>query len=129
MNNKQHNTTTRRPRKRKRSRLRWDRISLVCGTFIAIVIGLFILTSRACDDNKAEGQTDRPDAAAARAGIRDASRAAATKAGSMDRQEALFQIYSVESQLRNRGYNNAAKSYIDAVNHVFTEKGLKKWQR
>lgn len=55
------------------------------------------------------------------AGRRDAARALAFPAGSMERQELLLSIYAREWKLRNAGFPHSADDYIKAVRESLGE--------
>lgn len=105
-------------RKAAKRRLRKDRLALVLSVPVAIIMLVVILISRSCgDDGVVRPGGDFPVTVpeAIEAARRDAAAVLAAPEGSMERQNALFEIHARVSRLKANGYNHAALQYENSV--------------
>ncbi len=121
--------TTRRPSaRRQRRKIHMGRMAIVLSVIALLVIILMAIISRSCSEEwgtRAGGDFRPAQTEALQAGRRDAAKVLDTHPGSMERQNALFEIKAREGELREAGHAHAADDYINAATDYLKTHGIK----
>lgn len=111
-------------KRRRRYKIHWDRL-LAQLILLALIIFVSVWALSFCSsgDDTTDGAT--PVREAVEAGRRDAEKVLHTAPGSMERDEALLYIKSVEHRLRSSGFGHAADDYITSARSYLDENGIR----
>lgn len=118
--------SSKKKRRKGRRRVHKGRLALVISVLALFIVVTMAIVSRACGDEeivRAGGDFRPPVPSAIERGHADARRALAFPAGSMERQDVLFEIHAREYSLRESGHAHAADDYINSATDYLRSHG------